>query len=196
MNSGSSANLLSLAALRIEKVWVKLLFPLNWSSNIFSVIHNGFKPKFVDINFQTLGLDEGKLEDAINNKTKAIFLTHILGLNALTPKIIRLIKKYKIDLIEDCCESHGAKFNNKKIGTFGDQSNFSFYYAHHMSTIEGGMICTNSSDTYEILRMLRSHGMVREASSSKIKNVYLKKYKYLNKDFIFHIHPTMLDQRN
>ena len=103
----------------------------------------------------------------------------------MTPKIIRLIKKYKIDLIEDCCESHGAKFNKKKIGTFGNQSNFSFYYAHHMSTIEGGMICTNSFNTYEILRMLRSHGMVREASSSKIKNVYLKKYRDLNKDFIF-----------
>lgn len=186
VNSGSSANLLSLAALKIKKgVGEIIVPPLNWSSNIFSILHNGFKPKFVDINLNTLGLDEKKIESAISKKTKAIFLTHILGLNALTPKIIRLIKKYKIDLIEDCCESHGAKFNKKKIGTFGNQSNFSFYYAHHMSTIEGGMICTNSFNTYEILRMLRSHGMVREASSSKIKNVYLKKYKDLNKDFIF-----------
>ena len=79
VNSGSSANLLSLAALKIKKGIGEIIVPpLNWSSNIFSVIHNGFKPKFVDINFQTLGLDEGKLEDAINNKTKAIFLTHIL----------------------------------------------------------------------------------------------------------------------
>lgn len=186
VNSGSSANLLSLAALRINKGIGEIIVPpLNWSSNIFSILHNGFKPKFVDINLETLGLNDEKLEDAISKKTKAIFLTHILGLNALTPKIIKLIKKYKIDLIEDCCESHGAKFKKKKIGTFGSQSNFSFYYAHHMSTIEGGMICTDNFDTYEILRMLRSHGMVREASSLKIRKKYLKKYKDLNKDFIF-----------
>ena len=186
VNSGSSANLLSLAALRIEKGLGEIIVPpLNWSSNIFSIIHNGFKPKFVDIDLNTLGLDEEKIEKAITRKTKAIFLTHILGLNALTPRIIKLIKKYKIDLIEDCCESHGAKFDNKKIGTFGNQSNFSFYYAHHMSTIEGGMICTNNFNTYENLRMLRSHGMVREASSLKVRNKYLKKYKDLNKDFIF-----------
>lgn len=186
VNSGSSANLLSLAALRIKKgVGEIIVPPLNWSSNIFSIIHNGFKPKFVDINLTTLGLDEEKIEKAITKKTKAIFLTHILGLNALSPKIIKLVKKYKIELIEDCCESHGAKFKNKKIGTFGSQSNFSFYYAHHMSTIEGGIICTSNFETYEILRMLRSHGMVREASSNKIKKNYLKKYRDLNRDFIF-----------
>jgi len=159
--------------------------PLNWSSNIYSILHNGFKPRFVDINIKTLGLDENKLEKSINSKTKAIFLTHILGLNALTPKILSLIKKYKIELIEDCCESHGAKFLNKKIGSYGSQSNFSFYYAHHMSTIEGGMVSTNNFKTYENLRMLRSHGMIREASSDVTKQKFIKKYKDLNKDFIF-----------
>jgi len=186
VNSGSSANLLSLAALKIEKGLGEVIVPpLNWSSNIYSILHNGFKPRFVDINIKTLGLDENKLEKSINSKTKAIFLTHILGLNALTPKILSLIKKYKIELIEDCCESHGAKFLNKKIGSYGSQSNFSFYYAHHMSTIEGGMVSTNNFKTYENLRMLRSHGMIREASSDVTKQKFIKKYKDLNKDFIF-----------
>ena len=185
-NSGSSANLLSLAALKITKGIGEIIVPpLNWSSNIYSIIHNGFTPKFIDINLKTLGLDEAKLEKAINKRTKAIFLTHILGLNALTPKILNLVKKYNIDLIEDCCESHGATFKKKKIGTYGNQSNFSFYYAHHMSTIEGGMISTNNFKIYENIRMLRSHGMTREASSKQTINYFKNKYKDLNKDFIF-----------
>lgn len=186
VNSGSSANLLSLADLKIRKGEGEVIVPpLTWSSDIFALIHNNFKPVFVDINLKTLGIDENEIEKKISKKTKAIFLTHVLGLNALTNKILNLCKKYKIELIEDCCESHGAKFRGKKIGSFGHQSNFSFYYAHHMSTIEGGMISTNSIETYRNLRMLRSHGMVRECDSEKIKFFYQKKYPNLNKDFIF-----------
>lgn len=186
VNSGSSANLLSLADLKIRKGEGEVIVPpLTWSSDIFALIHNNFKPVFVDINLKTLGIDENEIEKKISKKTKAIFLTHVLGLNALTNKILNLCKKYKIELIEDCCESHGAKFRSKKIGSFGHQSNFSFYYAHHMSTIEGGMISTNSESTYRNLRMLRSHGMVRECDSKKIKSFYQRKYAELNKDFIF-----------
>ena len=96
-----------------------------------------------------------------------------------------MLKKNKIKLIEDVCESHGAKFKNKKLGTFGLASNFSFYYAHHMSTIEGGMICTNNRNIYEICRMLRGHGLNREADSSGFKKSVIKKYQNLSKEFIF-----------
>jgi CDP-6-deoxy-D-xylo-4-hexulose-3-dehydrase len=186
VNSGSSANLISIAALKILKGTGEIIVPpLTWSSDIYAVIHNGFKPKFIDINLKNLAIDEDKLEKAINKNTKALFLTHVLGFNGLSNKILSILKKRNIELIEDCCESHGAQFLKKKIGTFGSQSNFSFYYAHHMSTIEGGMVCTNDFQTYETLRMLRSHGMVREASSIYTKKKFIKKYPKLNKEFIF-----------
>ena len=88
-------------------------------------------------------------------------------------------------LIEDVCESHGAKFKNKKLGTYGKISNFSFYYAHHMSTIEGGMICTDDEKIYEMARSLRSHGMLREIKSKIYQKKIIKKYKDLNSQFIF-----------
>ena len=91
----------------------------------------------------------------------------------------------KICLIEDVCESHGATHQDKKVGTFGWISNFSFYYAHHMSTIEGGMICTDDENVYQSLRMLRSHGMLRESTSDKLKKEVLENNPDLNPEFIF-----------
>lgn len=114
-----------------------------------------------------------------------MFITHAQGFNGLTQYLLNILKKKKIILLEDVCESHGAKFKNKKLGTFGLMSNFSFYYAHHLSTIEGGMVCTNNKKIYEIVRMLRSHGMVRESGSHKFEKSMVKKYSYLSPKFIF-----------
>ncbi len=186
VNSGSSANLLSILALRETYGLGEIIVPpLTWVSDIASVMQCGFKPVFVDINPRTLAMEEKEVLKKINSKTKAVFLTHILGHNGLTQKLLDELRLRKIPLIEDVCESHGATFKKKKLGTFGLMSNFSFYYAHHMSTIEGGMISTNNSQIYEMLRMLRAHGMVREASSIKTKKYYQKKYPDLNPDFIF-----------
>ena len=121
----------------------------------------------------------------INKNTKAVFLSHIQGFNALSDKLLKFLNKKKIILIEDVCESHGASFKNKKLGTYGWLSNFSFYYAHHLSTIEGGMICTNDMNAYDDLIQLRSHGMVRELRNENKKKLLIKKNKLLNKDFIF-----------
>ncbi len=98
-------------------------------------------------------------------------------------------------LIEDVCESHGAKHKKKKLGTFGAMSNFSFYYAHHMSTIEGGMVCTDNENIYQLARMIRGHGLLREANNKTLKNKYIKKYKDLNSEFIF-THPAFNMRNN
>ena len=187
VNSGSSANLLSMTVLRDKfKNGGEILVPaLTWVSDIASVIQTGFKPVFVDINNKNLCMDEDQILKKINNKTKAIFLTHAQGFNGLSKKILNFLKIKSIILIEDVCESHGATYKNKKLGTYGLMSNFSFYYAHHMSTIEGGMVSTNNYEIYQKLRIMRAHGLVRESSDSKLKSKYIKKYHLLNKDFIF-----------
>ena len=186
VNSGSSANLLTMSALKILEGNGEVLVPtLTWISDIASVIQNGFKPIFVDINPKNLSMSEDEIKKKITKNTKAVFLSHIQGFNGLSNNLLKFLKRKKIHLIEDVCESHGAKFMNKKLGTFGLMSNFSFYYAHHLSTIEGGMICTNSKKIYEILKMLRSHGMVRESGNKKYENELIKKNKDLSPKFIF-----------
>ena len=186
VNSGSSANYISIAALKIFKRKGEIITPpLTWPSDIMAVINNGFNPKFVDINLSNLSMDTDKIIKSISKKTVAIFITHAQGFNGLTQKLLNFIKKKNIILIEDVCESHGAKFNGKKLGTFGLISNFSFYYAHHLSTIEGGMICTNNKEIYDYCMRFRGHGMLRESRFvSKIKS-FKKKYKDLNENFIF-----------
>ena len=187
VNSGSSANQLTMAALRLlyPEGGEVIVPPLTWSSDIASVLQAGFIPVFVDIDPWHLGMDNRKIIEVLNGETRAVFLTHVQGFNALTDELLKILQERNIQLIEDVCESHGATFHEKKLGTFGWASNFSFYYAHHMSTIEGGMICTNDAKLYETFRLLRSHGMVRESSSQELKESYWKKYPDLNPDFIF-----------
>ena len=135
VNSGSSANFLSLLATKIlyRDNKNEILVPtLTWISDIVAVINNGFKPVFVDIDLKNLSMSEDEIIKKITKRTKAIFLTHAQGFNGLSSKILKEIKKKNIILIEDVCESHGAMFKNKKLGTFGLISNFSFYYAHHL----------------------------------------------------------------
>ena len=192
VNSGSSANLLSISILKIlhKKKKKKIILPaLTWSSDIASVIQNNFKPVFVDIYLNNLSMNLDEVKKKINKKTLAVFVTHAQGFNALTKEFIDYLKRKKIILIEDVCESHGATLNNKKLGNFGLISNFSFYYAHHMSTIEGGMICTNNKNIYELARLLRSHGMARELSEKKDEMKIIKDNPKLSPKFIF-IHPS------
>ena len=187
VNSGSSANLLSMQILKLmfPKGGNIIVPPLTWVSDISSVIQSGFKLKFVDIDISTLSMNTDKIIKAIDKNTKAVFLSHIQGFSGMTQKLLDYLDKKKIILVEDVCESHGAKFKNKKLGSFGLMSNFSFYYAHHMSTIEGGMVSTNDSKVYEYLRMLRAHGMTRELTDKKLKSFYEKKFPDLNPKFIF-----------
>jgi len=189
VNSGSSANYISISLLKVinkNKTKNEIIVPsLTWVSDVNSVIMNGFKPVFVDINLSNLSMNTKEVLKKINNKTLAVFITHAQGFNGLNDELINKLKQKKIHLIEDVCESHGAKFKNKKLGTYGLISNFSFYYAHHMTTIEGGMICTNNKKIYELSKIFRSHGMVREAKNKKYEKKLINKYKDLSSQFIF-----------
>jgi CDP-4-dehydro-6-deoxyglucose reductase, E1 len=186
VNSGSSANLVTLAALKELYGGGEVIVPtITWVSDIAAALHCGFEPVFVDIDPRTLGMDPQQVLARITPRTRAVFLTHVLGYNALDDLLLEELKRRNILLLEDVCESHGATFRGRKLGSFGFASNFSFYYAHHLSTIEGGMVCTNDVDFYEAVRMLRSHGMVRELDSESQRRAYGDDYPDLNPDFIF-----------
>ena len=197
VNSGSSANLISMLILKSFSPKKKeiILPTLTWVSDINSVLIAGFKPVFVDIEPRTLSMNQDQILKKINKNTLAVFVTHVQGFNSLSDKVLKKIKRRKILLIEDVCESHGATFKGKKLGTFGQISNFSFYYAHHMSTIEGGMICTNDKQIYEKARIFRSHGMARESKNTKFQKKIIKKYPKLSPQFIF-LHPTFNFRNN
>src|SRR5260370_37444692 len=130
-------------------------------------------------------MDNEQVLARITPRTRAVFLTHILGYNALSQRLLDELDRRQIPLIEDVCESDGATFSGRKLGTFGLISNFSFYYAHHLSTIEGGMVCTNDEEIYETVRMLRAHGLVRELASPSRKEKYWQSYPDLNPEFVF-----------
>lgn len=186
LNSGASANDLIMAALCELRGQGEVIVPgLTWVSDIASVIHAGHTPIFVDMNPRTLGMSTSAILSAITPNTKAVFLTHVLGFDGLTDELIRELSVRNIPLVEDMCESHGATHNGKKLGSIGWASNFSFYYAHHMTTIEGGMVSTNDFELYETIRMMRSHGMVREASSEDTRKEFKDRFPDLNPDFIF-----------
>jgi CDP-6-deoxy-D-xylo-4-hexulose-3-dehydrase len=186
VNSGASANLITMAAIKHLYGSGEIIVPtLTWVSDIASVLQNGFTPVFVDITPRNLGMDEQQVIAKLSPKTRAVFITYVQGFNCLSDRLLDELHKRNIPLIEDVCESHGATFKSRKLGSFGLASNFSYYFAHHMSTVEGGMVCTNDENFYEMIRMLRSHGMVREACSETLKQKYIKQNPELSPDFIF-----------
>ena len=187
VNSGASANLLSMALLKIRhpEGGEVIVPPLTWVSDIASVIQNGFTPVFADIDPHSLAMDTAHILAKITDRTRAVFITHVQGFDGLTVQLISELQGRGIPLIEDVCESHGATHGGQKLGSIGWMSNFSFYYAHHMSTIEGGMICTNDPLVYQQARLLRSHGMVREANDRAFSDPFRADYPDLNPDFIF-----------
>ena len=187
VNSGTSANLMSMAILKMKypQGGEIIVPPLTWVSDVASVLHTGFEPVFVDINPRTLSMDTDQILEKLTDRTRAVFMTHVQGFNGLTNKLIFELGRRGVPLIEDVCESHGARHEGRLVGSIGYMSNFSFYYAHHMSTIEGGMVSTNDAETYEMLRMLRSHGMVREANLEETRDRYISENPELNPKFIF-----------
>ncbi|MBH30571.1 MAG: CDP-4-keto-6-deoxy-D-glucose-3-dehydrase [Candidatus Marinimicrobia bacterium] len=186
VNSGAMANYLSIAVVKEYKGFEGEIIvpPIGWVSDISSVLNHGFIPVFSDVELGTLSLNYESVKDAVNDRTMGIVIVHCLGFDAISEKLIRFIKERNLIFIEDCSECHGAKHNNDKLGTFGDMSCFSFYYGHHMTTIEGGMVCTNDDSIYELLKLYRSHGLTREATDS-LKKKFSQEYQTLNPLFTF-----------
>lgn len=185
VNSGASANYIMTAIIRDTKGPGEVIVPpLGWVSDVAPIVNLGMCPVFVDIDLNSLSITAENIEKAITPKTRAIVLVHALGFNGINREILKIAERYNLILVEDCCESHGTRFENQKVGTFGDMSNFSFYFGHHMTTIEGGVICTNDDKLYELAKMYRSHGMIRDASN-KTKSEYALRYPNLNPLFTF-----------
>jgi CDP-6-deoxy-D-xylo-4-hexulose-3-dehydrase len=167
VNSGSSANLLMVAALfyvkqNSLKAGDEVIVPaVSWPTTYYPLYQYGLKLKFVDIDINTLNYDLSALEQAITNKTRLIMAVNLLGNPNDFTAISNLIKDKNISLIEDNCESLGANFNGKKTGTFGIMGSYSSFFSHHISTMEGGMICTDDEELYHILLSTRAHGWTR-----------------------------------
>ena len=189
VNSGSSANLLMIASLVLDKnidlnEGDEVIVPtLSWATTYYPLQQYKLKSKFVDINLNTLNIDENTIISAITKKTKAIFAVNVLGNPCSYKKINEICKKYKLILIEDNCESLGAEYNNKQCGTFGITGSFSFYFSHHIHTIEGGMVITNNESIYHHLLSLRAHGWIRDLP--KNNKIYKKKGNRFEDSFVF-----------
>ncbi len=169
VNSGSSANLLMLQALRysgyLDPKKTEIIVPaVSWSTTYYPINQAGFKIVFVDIDINTFNIDVEKVNEAINDKTAAILAVNLLGAPCDLTELLRICNDRKIILLEDNCESMGSTIQNKFTGTFGLMGTFSTFFSHHICTMEGGLITTNDSRIYEILLSLRAHGWTRELS--------------------------------
>lgn len=174
VNSGSSANLLMIAALFYRKenplkCGNEVIVPaVSWSTTYSPLCQYGLKIKFVDIDIETLNYDLNKLEDAITDETRLIVVVNLLGNPNNFDEINKIINGKTIDIVEDNCESMGAEYHGKKTGTIGLMGSFSTFFSHHMSTMEGGVVVTDDEELYDILLCIRSHGWTRHLPKENV----------------------------
>lgn len=191
VNSGSSAILLALAALKERGTLKnnKIVVPgLSWATDVSSPMLLGFTPILCDCNLHDLSCDLNQLETLFKTEQPSCFiLVSPLGLVPDMDRIVRLCEEYDVILLEDVCESLGSKYNQNYLGTFGFASFFSTYYGHHLSTIEGGFICTNDEEFYHLLLMMRSHGWDRDLPSNK-QNELRSKFNVNEFDSLYHFY--------
>ena len=191
-NSGSSANLIAISSLFYKKksplkLNDEVIVPgVSWSTTYSPLQQLGLKLKLVDIDINTLNVNFSLVKKAISKKTKLIIPVNILGNPSQLPDLKKICNKKKIYLMEDNCESFGAEISNKKTGTFGIVNTLSFYYSHHISTIEGGAVLTNDNEIYEILLSIRSHGWARDSKKSKKNTKEIYRFLYPG----FNVRPT------
>jgi len=184
VNSGSSANLLACFALinPLKKNKLKagdecLIPSLCWSTSLWPILQAGLKPVFVDVDVETLNISIKNIKKKISKKTKAIMAVHVLGNTTNMDELMKIVKKNKLHLIEDACESLGSRYKKKYLGSYGEFGTFSFYYSHQITSGEGGMIVCNDLNTYKILYSLRSHGWNRGLNNNK------KNFNFINSGF-------------
>ncbi len=186
-NSGSSANLLAISTLvqtgKLKKGDHVIVPALSWSTTVFPLIQYGLIPIFCDCNNFDFNISLSNLQNLIEEyKPKALMLIHTYGCPADMDEISNITKKNKMLLIEDTCESMGASWSNKKVGTFGDVSTFSTYYSHHICTLEGGLTCFKEDSDLTVAESIRSHGWLRHLSQ---EDKIFKEFSNLDPGFIF-----------
>jgi|TARA_Y100000296_G_scaffold63998_1_gene74710 CDP-6-deoxy-D-xylo-4-hexulose-3-dehydrase len=185
VNSGASANYIMASIMKEKKgVGEVIVSPLGWVSDVAPLVNLGFTPVFVDVSMENMSITLDNIKEAVTSKTVGVVLVHVLGFNAINDELIKFCKDNDLFLIEDCCESHGATYKNRKSGSQADVSNFSFYFGHHITTIEGGMVCTNDKEIHEYAKLFRSHGMTREATPN-LQEYYKIRYPNVNPLFTF-----------
>ena len=180
VNSGSSANLLTFAAVSNMDFKNKLnpgdevLIPaICWSTSMWPIVQMGLTPKLVDICPESLEINIDDLLLKISEKTRGLLIVHVIGLGSDMDKIVKICEDNNILLLEDSCECLGTTFNRKHLGTFGKFGTFSFYFSHHITTIEGGMVVCNTLEDYNLLKCLRCHGWSRDQSNKEeLENIY------------------------
>ncbi|MFD2100197.1 DegT/DnrJ/EryC1/StrS family aminotransferase [Flagellimonas iocasae] len=186
-NSGSSANLLAIAALvyskRLKEGDEVIVPAVSWSTTYFPLAQHKLKLKFVDIDRRTLNIDVESLKKAISKQTKAIFAVNLLGNPNEFDKLLELCHENNLILIEDNCESMGASYNGRQLGTYGLMGTFSTFYSHHICTMEGGVTVTDDEDLYHFMLSIRSHGWTRHLP--KESNIYEKKEDEFYESFNF-----------
>ena len=190
VNSGSSANLIAISALILSdkynlKKGDEVIVPaVSWATT-YTVLHQcGLKLRFIDIDLDTFNLDLNELKGAITENTKAVFAVNLLGNPNDFDKLVSICNDNNLILIEDNCESMGAKYHDKYAGTFGVCGTFSTFYSHHMATMEGGMILTDDGELNDIMKSIRSHGWTRNLSENSRFNTKKDKF-YEMFNFIF-----------
>ncbi|MBQ2831603.1 DegT/DnrJ/EryC1/StrS aminotransferase family protein [Methanobrevibacter sp.] len=172
VNSGSSANLIAIASLILSDKYNlnpgdEVIVPaVSWATTYSVLYQHGIKLKFVDIDLDTFNLDLNEVEKAITENTRAIFAVNLLGNPNNFDKLLDICENNDLILIEDNCESMGAKFKGKYTGTFGILGTFSTFYSHHMATMEGGMVLTDDDELNDIMKSIRSHGWTRNLSKN------------------------------
>lgn len=186
-NSGSSANLLAIAALvysgKLNSGDEIIVPAVSWSTTYFPLSQHNLKLKFVDINPETLNMDMNKLEKAITKNTKAVFAVNLLGNPNEFDRLIKICKDNNIILLEDNCESMGAKYENRQLGTIGLMGTYSTFYSHHLCTMEGGVTVTNDEELYHYLLSIRAHGWTRNLPANS--KIYKKKEDEFYESFNF-----------
>ena len=188
-NSGSSANLLAIAALSNPemkdglKPGDEVIVPaLSWSTTVWPLIQCGLVPVIVDIDPGTFNIDPGELEAAVGPKTRAVMIVAVYGNPCAMDAIVEICNRRNLLLIEDCCEALGAFYDGKPVGKFGRVGTFSFYYSHHMTTLEGGITVTDDFELAELMRILRAHGWIREVED---KQRWIDRYPAIHPRFLF-----------
>lgn len=176
LNSGSSANLAMIYSLIVSNKLKNnnIIVPaVSWTTTVTPIIQFGLNPILCECDKETLGLDIEHLKQLLNeHKPSVVMLVHVLGFPNKMKEIIEICEQNDIILLEDSCESIGSTYDDVKTGSFGLMSSFSFYFGHHMSTIEGGMVCTDDYELYSVLKSIRAHGWDRdldEPYKSKLK---------------------------